>query len=54
MIITALDFYFSVVRCKCGACNWSPGSSISNYTIINTDDAEAATATSLLLLPLGL
>jgi len=53
--VTALDCFFIIIRCKFGACNWSPGSLVSNYTIIlTTADAEAATATSLILLTLRL
>jgi hypothetical protein len=51
--VTALDCFFIIFRCNCGACNWSPGSSVSNYKIIlTTADAKAATATRLILLTL--
>jgi hypothetical protein len=55
MIIQPWIVFFSDARCNCVACNWPPGSSVSNYTIIlTTADSKGATATSLILLPLGL
>jgi len=54
MIIQPWIVFFSDARCNCVATR-PPGSSVSNYTIIlTTADSKGATATSLILLPLGL